>query len=261
MRATAVAASAVLAASALIGCATKSTTGGRGWNLDQCADSPSATVNLNRPDGTQAASIPRESCIALRSAAQKIQAQADYRLARIYIADVKTPNAFATRDKSANPVAAVTLGMLTTIGPDEAAWAGLLGHEIAHHAKRHSEARQSAAATASVTGNVIANVVSYAIPGVGGLLGGTIAGTAAQSALYGAYTRPQEAEADEVGLRWMVAAGYDPQGMLRLFQALSAGGASSMPAFLSTHPANEERARMVEAFIASSGVGFAVPSE
>jgi predicted Zn-dependent protease len=50
----------------------------------------------------------------------------------------------------------------------------------------------------------------------------------------------------------MVAAGYDPQGMLRLFKALSKAGPSSMPAFLSTHPANEERARMVEAFIASS---------
>ncbi|MFL6573134.1 MAG: M48 family metallopeptidase [Burkholderiales bacterium] len=261
MRATAVAASAVLAASALMGCATKSTTAGRGWNLDQCADSPSATVDLKRPDGALAASVPRESCVALRSAAQKIQAQADFRLTRLYVADVKAPNAFATRDKSGNPVAAVTLGMLTAIGPDEAAWAGLLGHEIGHHVRRHSEGRKSAATSASVTGNVLANVISYSIPGIGGLIGGTLAGTAAQNAMYGAYTRPQEAEADEVGLKWMVAAGYDPQGMLRLFKALSAGGASSMPAFLSTHPANEERARRVEAFIASSGTGFAAPSE
>jgi predicted Zn-dependent protease len=251
---------AVLAASALSGCATKPSANARGWNLDQCADSPSATVNLNRPDGTQAASIPRANCIALRSAAEKIQAQAGFQLSRIYIADVKAPNAFATRDKSGKPVAAVTLGMLTTIGPDEAAWAGLLGHEIAHHAKRHGEGRKSAATSAAVTGNVVANVISYAIPGVGGLLGGTIAGTAAQNAMFGSYTRPQEAEADEVGLRWMVAAGYDPQGMLRLFQALSAGGASSMPAFLSTHPANEERSRMVEAFIASSGNSPPKPS-
>ena len=249
----AVVAIAVLAVSTLSGCATKPSANARGWNLDQCADSPSATVELNRPDGTQAASIPRATCIALRSAAEKIQAQAGFQLSRIYIADVKAPNAFATRDKSGKPVAAVTLGMLTTIGPDEAAWAGLLGHEIGHHVKRHGEGRKSAATSAAVTGNVVANVISYAIPGVGGILGGTIAGTAAQNAMYGSYTRPQEAEADDVGLKWMVAAGYDPQGMLRLFKALSAGGASSMPAFLSTHPANEERARMVEAFIASSG--------
>jgi len=247
----AVAATAVLAVSALSGCATKPSANARGWNLDQCADSASSPVELNRPDGTQPASIPRETCVALRSAAGKIQAQADFHVSRIYIADVKAPNAFATRDKSGKPVAAVTLGMLTTIGPDEAAWAGLLGHEIAHHVKRHVEGRKSAATSAAVTGNVVANVISYAIPGVGGLLGGTIAGSAAQSAMYGSYTRPQEAEADEVGLKWMVAADYDPQGMLRLFRALSAGESSSMPAFLSTHPANEERARMVEAFIAS----------
>jgi len=253
MRATAVAAIALVAASALSGCATKPSANARGWNLEQCADSPSETVDLNRPDGTKAASVPRASCVALRSAAEKIQAQAGFKLTRIYIADVKTPNAFATRDKAGKPVAAVTLGMLTAIGPDEAAWAGLLGHEIAHHVRRHSEGRQGAATTAVVTGNVLANMVSYAIPGVGGLVGGTIAGTAAQNAVYGAYTRPQEAEADEVGLKWMVASGYDPEGMLRLFRVLSAEGSSSMPAFLSTHPANEERARMVEAFIASRG--------
>ena len=257
----AVAAIAVFAASALSGCATQPSSSARGWNLDQCADSPSATVDLKRPDGTLAASVPRESCIALRSAAQKIQAQAAFRLTRLYVANVQASNAFATRDKSGNPVAAVTLGMLTAIGPDEAAWAGLLGHEIAHHVKKHDEGRKSAATSASVTGNVVANVFSYAIPGVGGLIGGTLAGAAAQNAMYGAYTRPQEAEADEVGLKWMVAAGYDPQGMLRLFKALSAGGASSMPAFLSTHPANEERSRRVEAFIASSGTGFVAPSE
>ena len=135
----AVAAIAVLAVSALSGCATKPATSARGWNLDQCANSPSAMVELNRPDGTQAASVPRETCVALRSAAEKIQTQAGFQLSRIYIADVKAPNAFATRDKSGKPVAAVTLGMLAAIGPDEAAWAGLLGHEIAHHVKRHSE--------------------------------------------------------------------------------------------------------------------------
>ena len=252
MRAVAVAIT-VFAVSALSGCATDLTANGRGWDLGQCADAPSETVDLNRSDGTKAASVPRASCVALRSAAEKIQAQAGFQLTRIYIADVKTPNAFATRDKSGMPLAAVTLGMLTTIGPDEAAWAGLLGHEIAHHVKRHSEGRQGAATTAAVTGNVLANVVSYAIPGVGGLIGGTLAGTAAQNAVYGSYTRPQEVEADEVGLKWMVAAGYDPQGMLRLFKALSASGSSSVPAFLSTHPANEERVKMVEAFIASSG--------
>jgi predicted Zn-dependent protease len=249
---TVVAAIAVFAACALSGCATNPTANARGWNLDQCADSPSSPVELKRADGTQAASIPRETCIALRSAADKIQAQAGFKLSRIYVADVKAANAFATKDKSGNPVAAVTVGMLTTIGPDEAAWAGLLGHEIAHHVKHHDEGRQGAATTAVVTGNVLANVVSYAIPGFGGLIGGTIAGSAAQNAMYGSYTRPQEAEADEVGLKWMVAAGYDPQGMLRLFKALSKVSPSSMPAFLSTHPANEERARTVEAFIASS---------
>lgn len=242
------------AASAVVvlgGCAANPSAGGRYWNLDQCADSPSETVYMNRPDGTRVASIPRQTCIALRAASQKMEAEAGYRLSRIYLADAETPNAFATRDKSGNPIAVVTLGMLKAIGPDEPAWAGLLGHEIAHHVRRHSEGRAGAATTASLAGNVLANVISYSIPGVGGLLGGTVAGTAAQNAMYGAYTRPQEAEADELGLKWMVAAGYDPRGMSRLFGALARGSSASMPAFLSTHPANADRAQMVEAYLSS----------
>jgi predicted Zn-dependent protease len=47
----------------------------------------------------------------------------------------------------------------------------------------------------------------------------------------------------------MAAAGYDPRGLLRLFQVLGRG--SSAPGFLSTHPATDDRIEAVEKFIAA----------
>jgi hypothetical protein len=76
-------------------------------------------------------------------------------------------------------------------------------------------------------------------------------------AMYGAYTRPQEAEADQLGLTWMVAAGYDPRGLTRLFEILSKQ--SSLPAFLSTHPGAEDRAKTVQDYVSKTGQIVASP--
>jgi hypothetical protein len=236
----------------LAGCATTPQSSARYWNLDGCVSARSPHVRFNRPNGDQLVIVPRQSCEALKSATQKIESASGYPLSRVLIADLQDPNAFASRDKEGKPIAVVTLGMLSSLGSDEDAWAGLMGHEVAHLVKRHAEGRDAARAGAQGAGNVVANVISYTVPGVGGLIGGTIAGTAAQMAVYGSYTRPQEAEADELGLQWMVAAGYDPRGLVRLFEIL--GRRASAPSFLSTHPAAADRAQAVDAFIATNPV-------
>ena len=180
-----------------------------------------------------------------------MQVQANYSIARLYLVDLEDRNAFATRDKEGQSIAVVTYGMLIALGPDEDAWAGLIGHELAHHVKRHGEGRTGAATAANVGGRAAAQVIASLIPGIGGLIAGTVGGAAVQRASYGAYTRPQEAEADVLGLRWMTEAGYDPAGMKRVFHKLAEGDKSPI-SFLSTHPANEDRQRAVEAFIAAN---------
>ena len=214
----------------LASCAVDAASGARFWTLESCT------------------AIPRQSCEVAISAVRRIEAASGFSLSRVLIADTGNPNAFATRDRNASPIVVVTTGMVGAIGADEDAWAGLIGHEIAHLVRRHAEGRNAAQASARGAGSLIANLISHAVPGVGGAIGGTIAGSATQMAVYGSYTRPQEAEADRFGLEWMVAAGYDPHGLLRLFETL--GRRDSMPAFLSTHPPSQERANAVAAFIA-----------
>src|SRR5947208_1916820 len=96
----------------LAGCATNPLSGARYWTLEQCANGPSDTVRLLNADGTALAVVPRKSCKAIASASDKIQAQANYTVWRVYIAGIEQRNAFATRDKQGRSVAVVTLGMV-----------------------------------------------------------------------------------------------------------------------------------------------------
>jgi predicted Zn-dependent protease len=55
------------------------------------------------------------------------------------------------------------------------------------------------------------------------------------------FSREAEREADQEGLRRLVAAGIDPQGMVRFFELLEKEQQLTAPQFLSTHPSNVER--------------------
>lgn len=126
---------------------------------------------------------------------------------------------------------------------DEAELASVLGHEIGHVAGRHSNKRN----TTSTLGSILA-------AGVGALTGsselGQIVGYGAQ--LYTLrFSREQEYAADDLGIRYLRSAGYDPYAaadMLAKLNAMStvearvAGkDANAMPGWASTHPNTTDR--------------------
>jgi predicted Zn-dependent protease len=56
------------------------------------------------------------------------------------------------------------------------------------------------------------------------------------------FSRDQESEADEQGLKYMSKAGYDPRGMLGVLRVLvEADQGDGAPEFLSTHPDPKRR--------------------
>jgi hypothetical protein len=66
-----------------------------------------------------------------------------------------------------------------------------------------------------------------------------------------AYSRDEEREADRLGVDWMAAAGFDPEGALRLHERLLQSGGRGIPIpFLQTHPAGEERIARIRQQIA-----------
>ena len=160
----------------------------------------------------------------------------------------------------------VTRGLLG-LANDEAELAGVLAHEIGHVTARHSAQRITQAQYGQL------GAIGAAVLG-GILLGGQgaqVAGQAAQTAALGwvqGYSREQEFEADQLGVRYLSRAGYDPRGMasflatLQRDQELSAresgraarGGA---PDWLASHPRTADRVgRAADAAAASGGAGL-----
>lgn len=153
------------------------------------------------------------------------------------LVDMDAPNAFAFQ-RQGRPVIAFSLPWLDKLGGDIDALATTIGHELAHlHLGHTGAARKQRDDAALGAGQLLGTILNLA----GVPLGGTIANIGA-TAYARSFTRDEERAADEYGLRWAVAAGYDPCGRARtmkMYQELGTGTAAI--SFLSTHPGASER--------------------
>lgn len=60
------------------------------------------------------------------------------------------------------------------------------------------------------------------------------------------YSRRHESEADTVGYDVLTGAGYNPQGIVDMFQVLKAAGGSKPPEILSSHPDTDNRIKNIQ---------------
>jgi predicted Zn-dependent protease len=150
-----------------------------------------------------------------------------------------------------------TTRQLMALMNNEAELAGVLGHEVGHTAARHAQQRQSRARRNTILG-VLATVLGGAIGDNGGILGGlggaiqNNAMRAAQLATLG-FSRSQETEADDLGIRYLQGAGYDPTALSTVLASLAAQNAldarvagrdaRAIPEWASTHPDPASRVR------------------
>lgn len=134
----------------------------------------------------------------------------------------------------------------------EAQLAGVLGHEVGHVTADHAEQRMGQATTVQVLGQVVGAAASIfgGDPGIA-QAAGLLVGSGGQGFLL-KFSRDQESEADALGIRYMVRAGYDPQGLLDVMQILKAASeADRSIEMLSTHPYPETRLKRVAALLQS----------
>lgn len=139
---------------------------------------------------------------------------------------------------------------LVALCNSEAEMAGVLGHEVGHTAARHSEKRKSNSTLAGLLGmggSILGSVLGNS-GGLLGALGGGLqqyAGPLAQVFSL-KYSRTQEEEADDYGIRYLSQAGYDPSALASMLNSLAlqttvdsrvAGLADGrVPEWASTHP-------------------------
>lgn len=126
---------------------------------------------------------------------------------------------------------------------NEAAVAAVMGHEIGHAVARHGGKRMTQGvilngATATL-GEVLKakgysdSTTNLSLAAAGGLT---------NIGIVLPFSRGHELEADSMGLEYMAKAGYDPQEAVAFWTRFAALG-SSGPAFMSTHPQSEDRAK------------------
>jgi predicted Zn-dependent protease len=135
----------------------------------------------------------------------------------------------------------------------EAELASVLGHEIGHVTARHS--------VSQITNQQLAQIgVGLGIALVPELQSFASLASTGLQLLFLKYGRDDERQSDELGLRYMTDAGYDPEQMVEMFRTLartsSASGAGRAPEWLSTHPNPENREQLIAQRIAAMERNF-----
>lgn len=145
------------------------------------------------------------------------------------------PNAFATP----GGYVYVTRGLLAIMN-NEAELATVMGHEVGHVVARHSTSRNQRAGIAGILAGIAGAVTGS--DALGGLL------NLGANAYVAGFSRDQERQADDLGQRYAVAAGYDPYAISSMLSALGRATAQQgqaqqrgLASIFSTHPVTSER--------------------
>jgi len=150
---------------------------------------------------------------------------------RFYLIDSKEVNAFALPGVNVFVFTGLYDRMRT-----EDELAGVMGHELTHVRKEHW-ANAAAKQQKRQAGLMVILGLTHAPSGWQGAAG------LLDNLLSLKYSRSEEDQADDLGLQDMVAAGYNPRGMLDLFHTLqeASGGGGGGPSFLADHPLTKQR--------------------
>lgn len=108
----------------------------------------------------------------------------------------------------------------------------LLGHEVSHVNERHSMKLLSR----NLAGYMIISLLVGDVSGITAILTDN-----AQQLQQLSYSRSNEEQADELGMKILIANRQDHKGMSQLFEILQSEGANGIPEFLSTHPLPSSR--------------------
>lgn len=159
------------------------------------------------------------------SIARRTNYQYDFHL----LADPRTVNAFALPGGQVF----ITAALFNQL-ENEDQLAGIIGHEIAHVVARHSAERiAKQELTQGLTGAAVVASGDYNTAQAAAMIANLVNMS---------YGREQELQSDDLGIRFMMEAGYDPTQMIGVMDILErAAGPNRQAEFFSTHPNPENR--------------------
>src|SRR6185437_6940164 len=173
---------------------------------------------------------------------------------------------FVVRDPEINAFALMSGYIFVNYGlilatRSESELAGVMAHEIAHVAQHHilqeihAQSQQALTSAAAM----LATIILGALGGGGGgqaIEGGMMIGQGLAAQQQINFSRDKEAEADRVGIGYLVAAGYNPSAMADFFETTSRSIGLQMayaPPMLVNHPMFPDRIAEARARAAQLG--------
>lgn len=166
--------------------------------------------------------------------------ESEYQFDFHLLADPQMVNAFALPGGQVF----ITLALFNRLETEDqlaGVWAHEIGHVVGRHAaeriakQKLAEGLQGAAVLATYDPN---NPASTQTAQVAAMIGNLVNMS---------YGRDQELESDELGVRFMVEAGYKPEALLDVMRILKEASGGKAPAeFFSTHPSPENRVKKIQ---------------
>ena len=136
---------------------------------------------------------------------------------------------------------------------DEAGVAVVMSHEIAHALARHGGERMSQNMAVDGAKMVAEKLVGSYAPDRKDVLMQAY-GVGSKYGVLLPYSRKQESEADHIGITLMAKAGYDPNVAPSFWTRFGSQKGQGQPEFMSTHPADERRAKDLVALLDEANV-------
>jgi predicted Zn-dependent protease len=167
---------------------------------------------------------------------------------RFFVIEDPTINAFAV------PGGAIYIDTgLILAAKDTSELVSVIAHEMGHVTARHVAENYNRSQTTGMVAQIASVAIAILTGSQLGAQGGQIATGLAAEAYLATYTRDAEREADDLAIETMVRGGWNPEGMIGMFETLmqDSGGGMKVPQLLSSHPATQERINNVRAEIAS----------
>ena len=215
------------------------------------ARNPALGMRLLDTNKNVIAQLTGAQILAISEAKDAISRQLGRSPSLIFCSD-KAPNAFATKTPNGE-VVGVTLGLATLMSGDRDMAAFVIGHEYAHLILGHLAAAEQRRALMALLGELAGALIEVKtqtkthVQGVGmdvGLMGASL--------ISYKFDRDQEREADTAGFGYMVNAGFNPLGAVRVAEIMQRYGAGGIGLFYDNHPGWPDRTERFQALIKAS---------
>ena len=157
------------------------------------------------------------------------------------LADMQTVNAFALPGGQIF----ITEALFRRLKSEDQL-AGVLGHEMGHVVARHSNEQMASTKMWSGVAQGVGVMTSDGHNNTGAYIANMVAQWRVMK-----FSRDDESEADALGVRFMMQAGYDPEALIGVMEILAqvSGGANSSD-FMSSHPNPANRMEHIREVIA-----------